>query len=154
MKTMLHKLGRTGVAMFWGWLAFVALLPVIAWGVCLLEGREASSIPGVWVAFAIYSVPVVGMAWLVVAFPVDCLIPARSRLRRPVTAAFLGAFGGGLPFLVMATWDAMDSWESWWREVKRCASDADVWLWEGGAILVGTVAALWLARRFPPGAMR
>jgi hypothetical protein len=154
MKTIIHKLGRTGVAMFRGWLAFVVLLPVIAWGVCLIEGREAGSIPGVWVAFAIYSVPVVWVAWLVIVFPVDCLIPARSRLRRPVPAALLGAVCGGLPFLLMATWDQMDSWESWWREVARLAGDADVWLYQGGAILTGLVAALSLARRFPPGAMK
>lgn len=140
--------------MFWGWLAFVVVLPVLGAGVCLAEGRAIDELVGVWILFVLFSAPVVIVAWWAVAFPVDVLIPARSRVRRPVPAALLGAVCGGLPFLLMATWNQMDSWESWWREVGRLAGDADYWLYEGGAILTGLVAALSLARRFPPGAMK
>ena len=154
MKTILHRFGRTGVALFWGWLAFVILLPVLGAGVCVAKGRAFDDLVGVWFLFAVFSVPVVIVAWWAVAFPVDCLIPARSGMRRPVPAALLGGLFGGLPFLLMATWEKMDSWESWWREVARLAGDADVWLWQGGAMLVGMVAALRLALRFPPGAMK
>ena len=145
----LHKFRRTFIAMFWGWVVFILSFPFLATLVCYVEGRSNSQTPGAWIAFAIYSVPVILAAWLVVLLPVDCLVAEKSFLRTPWLAGFLGAFFGLLPFTLLATASHMTSFATWWNEAMRNLRDADSWLYLGGAAITGLTAALHVVLKHP-----
>jgi hypothetical protein len=147
----LHKLRRTLVAMFWGWVAFMAAYAILAGLDCVLDSHP---MPGrdlwiFWLLVAAYSVPVILTAWLLILLPVDCLVPEASWLRKPWIAAWLGLWIGMLPFTVLGTWDSMTSFESWWREVLRGLNDPSTWLYLGGAGITGLTAALHIVLKHP-----
>jgi hypothetical protein len=87
MKTFLRKLKLSFFAMLCGWIACN-----IAWWVP--EFRYDERVHPV----AFYEIAVVGVgsfivimgAWLLIFVPVDMLVPATSKLRRPPTAALCG----------------------------------------------------------------
>lgn len=133
-----------------GWLAFCMTFPLMALAVCWIEGRGTYQLAGVWLAFAIYSLPVVLLAWLLVLFPVDCLLPADSALRKVLPAGIIGFLVGPLPFLVLSTYQHASDFATWTSKVERLMRDADTWLYFGGASITGLAAALHLAIKHPP----
>lgn len=137
-----QKLHRTFIAMFKGWVAFLSILPVLVLIVNWMDNRSRESVMSVWIMFAVFSVPVILVAWLLILLPTDLLIPESSRLRTPWIAAMLGALFGMLPFFLLGTYDQMTSLDSWWAEVCRSAADPDVWVYMSGAAIVGGIAAL------------
>lgn len=147
----LHKLRRTFVAMFWGWVAFMAGYTMLTGLASFLELRlfRWREFLAFWLAFGVFSVPVILTAWLLVLLPVDCLVPESSWLRKPWIAAWLGLCIGMLPFTVLGTWDSMTSFERWWREVLRCLNDPSTWLYLGGAGITGLTAALHIVLKHP-----
>ncbi|MEQ1748543.1 MAG: hypothetical protein ABL974_03925 [Prosthecobacter sp.] len=144
-----HKFHRTFIAMFWGWMVFSLCFPFLAWIVCHVEGRSTNQIAGVWVAFVIFSVPIILAAWLTILWPIDCIVPERSLLRRPTVAGFLGAFFGALPFALLATYSQMTTITDWWNESVRALRDSDSWLYLGGAAITGLTAALHVVIKHP-----
>lgn len=147
----LRKVRRTFVAMFWGWVAFMAGYAILAGLDRLLNPRPTAwcDLLTFWLVFGVYSVPVILTAWLLILLPVDCLVPESSWLRKPSVAALLGLLIGILPFTVLGTWDSMNSFESWWREVLRFLNDKDTWLYLGGAGITGLTAALHIVLKHP-----
>lgn len=150
MNLLGHKFCRTFFAMSWGWLVFCLSFPILAALYCWIEGESLRSVVGVWLAYALYSIPVVLAAWLVILFPVDCLLPSNSWLRRPQWAALTGVLVGPLPFVVLSIYHLGWDFEGWWRELSRLAKEAYVWLYLGGAAITGMAAALHLAKKHPP----
>lgn len=147
----LHKVRRTFVAMFWGWVAFMTGYTILAGLDSLLELRlfRWRDFLAFWLAFGVFSVPVILVAWLLILLPVDCVVPETSWLRKPWIAAWLGLGIGMLPFTLLGTWDSMTSFESWWREVLRCLNDKGTWLYLGGAGITGLTAALHIVLKHP-----
>lgn len=145
----LHKFRRTFIAMFWGWVVFMLCLPFLAMLMCYVEGRSTNQILGAWIAFAVFSIPVILAAWLIILWPVDCLVPEKSFLRTPWLAGFLGAFFGLLPFTLLATASHMTSFATWWNEAMRNLRDADTWLYLGGAAITGLTAAIHVVLKHP-----
>ncbi len=147
----LHKVRRTFVAMFWGWVAFMTGYTILAGLDSLLELRlfRWREFLAFWLAFGVFSVPVILVAWLLILLPVDCLVPEASWLRKPCIAAWLGLWIGMLPFTLLGTWDSMTSFERWWREVHRCLNDKGTWLYLGGAAITGLTAALHVVLKHP-----
>lgn len=109
-----------------------------------------SSVLGFWLAYSLYSIPVVLIAWLIILFPVDCLVPAKSKLREPWVAGLIGFIVGPLPFVILGTYQGATSFDAWLRTVGRYAQDADSLLYLGGAAITGLAAALHLAFKHPP----
>ncbi len=142
-----HKFRRTFLAMFWGWVAFLLVLPGLALILTLMKDSPLNNVAATWVSFAVFSLPVILVAWLFILLPVDCLVPESSRLREPWRAALLGALFGMMPFFLLGTYDRMDSLASWWAEVRKSAVDPGAWLFMGGAAIVGFTAALHIALR-------
>ncbi|MBV6500865.1 MAG: hypothetical protein CJBNEKGG_03353 [Prosthecobacter sp.] len=147
----LHKVRRTFVAMFWGWVAFMAGYAILAGLDRLLNPRPTAWCDHltIWLFFGVYSVPVILTAWLLILLPVDCLVPESSWLRKPSVAALLGLLIGILPFTLLGTWNSMNSFESWWHEVIRCLNDKGTWLYLGGAGITGLTAALHIVLKHP-----
>lgn len=146
---LLHKFRRTFIAMFWGWVVFSLSFPFLARLACYVEGRLINQIPGAWIAFAIYSIPVILAAWLIILWPMDCLVPEKSALRAPWLTGFLGAIFGLIPLTLLATYSHMTSFAMWWNEVVRNLRDTDTWLYFGGAAITGLTAALNVVLKHP-----
>lgn len=137
--------------MFWGWVAFMAGYAILSGCDRFLDSHHMpwSDFLIFWLIVAVYSVVVILTAWLLILLPVDCLVPESSWLRKPWIAAWLGLCIGMLPFTVLGTWDSMNSFESWWREVLRCLNDPSTWLYLGGAGITGLTAALHIVLKHP-----
>jgi hypothetical protein len=147
----LHKVRRTFVAMFWGWVAFMAACAILAGLDRFLDSHPMPwrDLLTFWLIVAVFSVSVILTAWLLILLPVDCLVPESSRLRKPWVAALLGLLIGILPFTLLGTWNSMNSFESWWHEVIRCLNDKGTWLYLGGAGITGLTAALHIVLKHP-----
>jgi hypothetical protein len=147
----LHKVRRTFVAMFWGWVAFMAAYAILAGLDRFLDSHLMPwrDLLTFWLIVAVFSVPVILTAWLLILLPVDCLVPESSRLRKPWVAALLGLLIGILPFTVLGTWNSMNSFENWWREMLRFLNDKSTWLFLGGAGITGLTAAVHIVLKHP-----
>jgi biotin transporter BioY len=103
---------------------------------------------------AFYTGIVILAAWLVIFLPVDLIVPAHSRLRRPGPAALCGFLAAFSLVALLFAWVVMqESQAHGWLEAARRTFDADALPYVLGACITGTAAA-WLRaqldRFFPP----
>ncbi len=100
----LHKFRRTFIAMFWGWV--VCNLVTLVFAVAIEWRRDFGSFSrlGHIIAEMIYwyigTAIVIFIAWLVVFFPVDLIVPDRSRVRRPKSAVWMGFLAGYMALFI------------------------------------------------------
>ncbi len=93
-------------------------------------------------------------AWLVIFLPVDLIVPADSKLRRPGPAALCGFLAVFLPMALLYLWVLIEqALRHGWLEAARRTFDADALPYVLGACVTGATAA-WLRGRldecFPP----
>lgn len=94
----LHKFRRTFIAMFWGWVVCNAV--TLFWSIAIEWSRDFGNFSRVrqicneMIYWFIGTAVVIAVAWLAVFFPVDLIVPDRSRVRRPKSAAWMGFLAG------------------------------------------------------------
>ncbi len=101
MKTFLHKLKLSFLAMLCGWIACN-----IAWWVGMIPELRIEEI---WILDDIMKVLFLGAAtglvilaaWLIIFLPVDLLVPDQSKLRRPWPASILGFMAGSTVVVII-----------------------------------------------------
>lgn len=152
MKTLHRRIGLSLLAMSGGWIACN-----LAWWLAVAAtGRLGTTgIRGMELLFiAFYTGFVILAAWLAIFLPVDLIVPAHSKLRRPGPAALCGFLAVFLPIALIYLWAMIEqALRLGWLEAARRTFDADALPYVLGACITGTTAA-WLRaqldRFFPP----
>lgn len=94
----LHKFRRTFIAMFWGWvvcnLATLVVSAAIEWSRDFGSFSRLKQIMTEMIYWYIGTAIVIFIAWVTVFFPVDLIVPDRSKLRQPKSAAGIGFCAG------------------------------------------------------------
>jgi hypothetical protein len=130
--------------MFFGWItcnAFFALHVMLTNAQPFDSQRFLTEM----LAIGIYSGIVIFVAWLVVFWPVDVMVPDHSRLRRPVKAAVCGFLAVLLPYYsIMIGYCLLNDLIHSWTDFARYM--VDPWTrnalpFTAGALVTGTVAA-------------
>lgn len=155
MKTLHRRIGLSLLAMSGGWIAcnLAWWLAVAATGRIGGASRpdilmEALLFIGFYTGFVILA------AWLVIFLPVDLIVPAHSKLRRPGPAALCGFLAVFLPIALLCLWIMIEqSLRHGWLEAARRVFHAEALPYVLGACITGATAA-WLRaqldRFFPP----
>ena len=154
MKTLLQRISLSLLAMSGGWIACN-----LAWwlaAAAAATGRLATTgIRGMEILMiGFYTGIVILAAWLVIFLPVDLLVPADSKLRRPGPAALCGFLAAFSLVSLLFAWVVMqESQAHGWLEAARRNFDAKALPYVLGTCVTGASAA-WLrahlGRFFPP----
>ncbi len=142
MKTLLCRIGLSLLAMSGGWIA----CNLAWWLAAAAAGRLATTgIRGTDLfIIGFYTGIVILAAWLVIFLPVDLIVPAHSKLRRPGPAALCGFLAVFLPIALLCLWIMIEqALRLGWLEAARRTFDADALPYVLGACITGTAAA-WL----------
>lgn len=152
MKTLPRRLGLSLLAMSGGWiacnlawwLAAAATLQMTTTGVRGSDLMFLGACTGI----------VILAAWLVIFLPVDLLVPADSKLRRPGPAALCGFLAVFLPISLLFGWVLIQqTLTRGWLEAARSTFDTKSLPYVLGACVTGATAASlrgYLDRFFPP----
>lgn len=98
------KFSRTFIAMVWGWV--VCNLVTLVFAVAIEWSRDFGSfsrlghIMAEMIYWHLWTAVVIAIAWLAVFLPVDLIVPDRSKLRQPKSAACMGFLAGFTAFFV------------------------------------------------------
>lgn len=94
----LHKYRRTFIAMFWGWVACnlmtLAISVAIEWSRDFGSFSRLQQIITEMIYWYLWTTVAIAIAWLAVFLPVDLIVPDKSELRRPKSAAGIGFLAG------------------------------------------------------------
>jgi len=152
VKTLPRRLGLSLLAMSGGWVAcnLAWWLAAAATGRITLTDLRGTDL----LALGIYTGIVILAAWLVIFLPVDLIVPAGSKLRRPGPAALCGFLAVFLPIALLCLWIMIEqSLRHGWLKAADRVFDADALPYVLGACITGATAA-WLRahldRFFPP----
>lgn len=145
MKTLPRRLGLSLLAMSGGWIA----CNLAWWLAAAATGRLATTgIRGMEILMiGFYTGLVILAAWLVIFLPVDLLVPADSKLRRPGPAALCGFLAAFSLVALLYAWVVMqESQAHGWLEAARRNFHADALPYALGTCITGATAA-WLRGR-------
>lgn len=145
MKTLLRRIGLSLLAMSGGWIACN-----LAWWLAVAAtGRiGGASRPDILIEALLFIGACTGIvilaAWLMIFLPVDLIVPAHSKLRRPGPAALCGFLAAFSLVALLFTWVVMQEFQTHgWLEAVRRNLDADALPYVLGACITGATAA-WL----------
>lgn len=157
MKTLPHRIGLSLLAMSGGWIACNLAWWLVVAATGRIGGASRPDILMVMEALLFIGACtgiVILIAWLVIFLPVDLIVPAHSKLRRPGPSALCGFLAVFLP-IALHYLRAMigQALQHGWLEAADRVFHADALPYVLGACITGTTAA-WLRgqldRFFPP----